>query len=94
MESSSGASNTPPRLSNLLRVESDITRKFGRVRSNQPADHRKLTWDQHKTPRHISSLKGVHYTSKFTKDGFDEGIDNLNQVPLNPDYSLAYGTLR
>jgi hypothetical protein len=39
-------------------------------------------------------LKGEHYTNKFTKDGFNKGIDYLDQaIALNPNYALAYSAL-
>jgi tetratricopeptide (TPR) repeat protein len=39
-------------------------------------------------------LKGNYYTSKFTKDGFNKGIDYLNQaIALDPNYAQAYSGL-
>ena len=39
-------------------------------------------------------LKGMYYTSKFTKDGFQKGIDYFNQaIALDPNYAMAYSGL-
>ena len=39
-------------------------------------------------------LKGKYYTNKFTKDGFDKGIDYFNQaIAIDPNYGRAYSGL-
>ena len=84
------------KVGDLLRVESDIAVEVSqRLRSNQSADRRKLALGSTKDPAAYQLyLKGVHYSSKFTKDGFDKGIDNLNQaIALDPNYALAYSAL-
>jgi eukaryotic-like serine/threonine-protein kinase len=84
------------KVGDLLRVESDIAREVSqRLRSNHPADHQKLAIGSTQNPEAYQLyLKGVHYTSKFTKDGFDKVIENLNQaITLDPNYSLAYSAL-
>ena len=80
----------------LLRMESDIAVEVSqRLRSNHPADRQKLTMGSTQNPEAYQLyLKGTYYTSKFTKDGFDKGIDNLNQaIALDPNYALAYSAL-
>jgi eukaryotic-like serine/threonine-protein kinase len=83
-------------IGDLLRVESDIAREVSqRLRSNHSADRHKLALGSTVSPEAYQLyLKGAHYTSKFTKDGFDKGIDNLNQaIAIDPNYALAYSTL-
>ena len=84
------------KVGDLLRVESDIAREVSqRLRSNHSADGQKMALGSTQNPEAYQLyLKGVHYTSKFTKDGFDKGIDNLNQaIALDPNYALAYSAL-
>jgi len=59
------------------------------------ADQQKLTLGSTRNPEAYQLyLKGEHYTGKFTKDGFDKGIDYLNQaIALDPNYALAYSAL-
>ncbi len=39
-------------------------------------------------------LKGLHFTDKFTRDGFKAGIDYLGRaIALDPNYAPAYSTL-
>jgi tetratricopeptide (TPR) repeat protein len=77
-------------------VESDIAKEVSqRLRSNHSADRQKLALGSTENPdAYQAYLKGVHYTSKFTKDGFDKGIDNLNHaIAIDPNYALAYSAL-
>ena len=79
-----------------LRVESDIAREVSqRLRSNHSSDLQKLALGSTQNPEAYQLyLKGTHYTSKFTKDGFDKGIDNLNQaIAIDSNYSRAYSAL-
>jgi serine/threonine protein kinase/Tfp pilus assembly protein PilF len=81
----------------LLMVQNDIAREVSqRLRSQlSAADRQKLTSGSTANPEaYRLYLQGVHYTDKFTKDGFDKGIDYLNQaIALDPNYSLAYSAL-
>ena len=80
----------------LLNVESDIAREVSqRLRSNHSVDRQKLILGSTENPEAYQAyLKGTHYTSKFTKDGFDKGIGYLNQaIALDPNYALAYSAL-
>src|ERR1017187_8432847 len=39
-------------------------------------------------------LKGEYYSGRFTKEGFDKGIDYLNQaIAKDPNYAEAYSAL-
>src|SRR5262249_21704703 len=39
-------------------------------------------------------LKGRHFTNKFTKDGFNKGIEYFNQaIAKDPNYGAAYSAL-
>jgi TolB-like protein/Tfp pilus assembly protein PilF len=84
------------KVGDLLRVESDIAREVSqRLRSNHPANRQKLALGSTENPEAYQLyLKGAHYTSKFTKDGFDKGIDYLNQaIAIDPNYALAHSAL-
>jgi len=84
------------KVGDLLRVESDIATEVSqRLRSIHSADRQKLALGSTQNPvAYQLYLKGVHYTFKFTKDGFDKGLDNLNQaIAIDPNYALAYGAL-
>ena len=77
-------------------MESDIAREVSqRLRSNHSADRQKLALGSTENPEAYQAyLKGTYYTSKFTKDGFDRGIDYLNQaIAIDPNYALAYSAL-
>jgi eukaryotic-like serine/threonine-protein kinase len=80
----------------LLRMQSDIAREVSqRLRANHSGGGQNLALGSTQNPEAYQLyLKGVHYTSKFTKDGFDKGIDNLNKaIALDPNYALAYSAL-
>ena len=84
------------KVGDLLRMESDIAMEVSqRLRSNHPSDRQKLALGSTQNPvAYQLYLKGAHYTSKFTKDGFDKGIDNLKQaLAIDPNYALAYSAL-
>lgn len=85
------------KVADLLMVENDIAREVSqRLRSQlSAADQQKLTLGSTGNPEAYQLyLRGKHYTDKFTKDGFDKGIDYLNQaIALDPNYALAYSAL-
>jgi serine/threonine protein kinase/tetratricopeptide (TPR) repeat protein len=85
------------KVGDLLRVESDIAREVSqRLRSQHfTSDQQKLALGSTENPEAYQLyLKGEHYTSKFTKDGFDKGLSNLNQaIAIDPNYALAYSAL-
>jgi TolB-like protein len=84
-------------VADLLMVQNDIAREVSqRLRSQlSAADRQKLTLGSTFNPdAYQLYLKGTYYTSKFTKDGFDKGIDYLNRaIALDPNYAQAYSAL-
>jgi TolB-like protein/predicted Ser/Thr protein kinase len=84
-------------VADLLMVQTDIAREVSqRLRSElSAADRQKLTLGSTSNPdAYQLYLKGTYYTSKFTKDGFDKGIDYLNRaIALDPNYAQAYSAL-
>jgi tetratricopeptide (TPR) repeat protein len=85
------------KVGDLLRVESDIAREVSqRLRPQHfTSGQQKLALGSTENPEAYQLyLKGEHYTSKFTKDGFDKGLANLNQaIAIDPNYALAYSAL-
>jgi TolB-like protein/Tfp pilus assembly protein PilF len=85
------------KLADLLAVQSDIAREVSqRLDSRLSADDRKkLTKGSTDNPEaYRLYLKGKFYTDKFTKEGFDTGIDYFNQaIAVDPNYALAYSGL-
>ena len=85
------------KVGDLLRVESDIAREVSQHLRLQhsAADQQKLALGSTENPEAYQLyLKGEYYTSKFTKDGFDKGIDDLNHaIAIDPNYALAYSAL-
>jgi adenylate cyclase len=83
--------------SDLLLVQEDISKEVSsRLRSNlSVADQQKLALGSTTNlEAYQLFLKGQHYTEKFTKGGFNRGIDYLNQaIALDPNYSRAYSAL-
>lgn len=85
------------KLADLLMVQNDIAREVGRRLRSQlsTADKQKLTLGSTSNPdAYQLYLKGQYYSSKYTKDGFDKGIDYLNRaIALDPGYAQAYSAL-
>jgi serine/threonine protein kinase/tetratricopeptide (TPR) repeat protein len=85
------------KLAELLAVQSDIAREVSqRLDSRLSAeDRKKLTKGSTDDPEaYRLYLKGKFYTDKFTKEGFDTGIDYFNQaIAVDPNYGLAYSGL-
>jgi len=85
------------KVGDLLTVESDIAREVSqRLRPQHfTPEKQKLALGSTENPEAYQLyLKGEHYTSKFTKDGFDKGLANLNQaIAIDPNYALAYSAL-
>jgi eukaryotic-like serine/threonine-protein kinase len=85
------------KLADLLMVQNDIAREVSqRLRSQlSAADRQNLTLGSTSNPdAYRLYLRGNYYTGKFTKDGFDKGIDYLNQaIALDPNYAQAYSAL-
>ncbi|MEO6911736.1 MAG: tetratricopeptide repeat protein, partial [Edaphobacter sp.] len=85
------------KVADLLMVQNDIAKEVShRLRLQLSAeDRKKLTLGSTSNPdAYQLFLKGRYYSSKFTKDGFDKGIEYLNQaIALDPNYALAYSLL-
>jgi TolB-like protein/Tfp pilus assembly protein PilF len=85
------------KLADLLAVQSDIAREVSqRLRSQLSVeDQKKLTKGSTENPEaYRLYLKGKYYTDKFTKEGFETGIDYFNQaIVVDPNYGLAYSGL-
>src|SRR5439155_3757502 len=85
------------KLADLLAVKSDIAREVSqRLRSQLSGEEQqKLTrGSTENSEAYQLYLKGNHYTSKFTKEGFRKGIEYFNQaIVVDPNYGLAYNGL-
>jgi serine/threonine protein kinase/tetratricopeptide (TPR) repeat protein len=85
------------KVADLLMVQNDIARAVSQRLLSQlsAADQQKLTLGSTGNPEAYQLyLKGQYYTAKFTKDGFDKGIEYLDQaIALDPNYALAYSAL-
>ena len=85
------------KLADLLAVQSDIAKEVSqRLRSQLSAeDQKRLTkGSTDNSEAYRLYLKGKFYTDKFTKEGFETGIDYFNQaIAVDPNYGLAYSGL-
>jgi eukaryotic-like serine/threonine-protein kinase len=85
------------KVTELLQVQNEISREVSQKLRAQlsEADRRKMTIGSTTNPEaYRLYLKGSYYTNKFSKDGFDKGIDFLNQaIALDPEYAQAYSEL-
>jgi serine/threonine-protein kinase len=85
------------KVSEPLEVQNDIAREVSPKLQAQLslADRQKMTLGSTTNPdAYRLYLKGKYYTAKLSKDGFDKGIDYLNQtIALDPNYAQAYSQL-
>jgi TolB-like protein len=85
------------KVADLLMLQNDIAKEVSqRLRSQlSAAEQQKLTLGSTGNPEAYQLyLKGQHYSSKFTKEGFNEGIDYLNQaIAKDPNYAQALSAL-
>jgi len=85
------------KVADLLMLQNDIAKEVSqRLRSQlSPAEQQKLTLGSTGNPEAYQLfLKGEYYSGKFTKEGFDKGIDYLNQaIAKDPSYAEAYSAL-
>jgi TolB-like protein/Tfp pilus assembly protein PilF len=85
------------KIADLLTVQNGIASEVSQQLRAQLsiADRKKLTLGSTESLQAYQLyLKGLYYTDKFTKDGFDKGIGYLNQaIALDPNYALAYSAL-
>jgi TolB-like protein len=85
------------KIGDLIQLQNDIACEASqRLRTQlSEADRQKMTLGSTTNPdAYRLYLKGAYYTAKFTKDGFDQGVDYLNQaLALDPNYGQAYSQL-
>ena len=85
------------KVADLLMLQNDIAKEVSqRLRSQlSPAEQQKLTLGSTGNPEAYQLfLKGEYYSGRFTKEGFDKGIDYLNQaLAKDPNYAEAYSAL-
>jgi len=85
------------KVADMLQVQNDIAKEVSQKLRSQlsEADRQRLALGSTTNPEAYQLyLKGDYYTSKFTQDGYNKGIDYLNQaIALDPNYSQAYGAL-
>ena len=85
------------KVADLLMLQNDIAKEVSqRLRSQLSlAEQQKLTLGSTGNPEAYQLfLKGEYYSGKFTKEGFDKGIDYLNQaIAKDPNYAEAYSAL-
>jgi hypothetical protein len=78
-------------------LQNDIAKEVSqRLRSQlSTAEQQKLALGSTGNPEAYQLfLKGKYYSGKFTKEGFNKGIDYLNQaIAKDPDYAEAYSAL-
>lgn len=85
------------KVADLLMLQNDIAKEVSqRLRSQlSPAEQQKLALGSTGNPEAYQLfLKGEYYSGRFTKEGFDKGIDYLNQaIAKDPNYAEAYSAL-
>jgi serine/threonine protein kinase/tetratricopeptide (TPR) repeat protein len=85
------------KLADLLAVQKDIASEISqRLRWQVTADQRrKLATGSTENPEAYQLyLKGKYYTSKFTKEGMEKGLQYFNQaIATDPNYALPYAGL-
>lgn len=83
-------------VSDLLAIQESIAKEISqRLRLQLSRSDQQMSRGSTSVPEayHLY-LKGMHYTFKFTKDGFDKGAEFFNQaIKLDPNYALAYNGL-
>jgi eukaryotic-like serine/threonine-protein kinase len=84
--------NFERKTSEILGVQQDITSRIsGKLRLSGD-DKRQLARRETANPEAYQLyLKGLYFTSRFTKDGVDKGLDYFRQaIAVDPNYALAY----
>jgi TolB-like protein/Tfp pilus assembly protein PilF len=86
--------NFEGKTSEILEIQQDITARISeklRLRLSGE-DKRQLARRETANPEAYQLyLKGRYFTSKFTKDGVDKGLDYFRQaIAADPNYALAY----
>ena len=84
--------NFERKTSEILSVQQDITARISGKLRLSGEDKRQLARRETANPEAYQLyLKGLYFTSKFTKDGVDKGLDFFRQaIAADPNYALAY----
>jgi TolB-like protein len=84
--------NFERKTSEILSVQQDITARISGKLRLSGEDQRQLARRQTANPEAYQLyLKGLYFTSRFTKDGVDKGLDYFRQaIAADPNYALAY----
>ncbi len=82
------------KFADVLAVQREIVKEVsGNLRLKlSSTDQQKLTKQGTENPEaYRLYLKGRYYANRLTKEGFEKGIETINQaIALDPDYALAY----
>ncbi len=84
--------NFERKTSDILSVQQDITARISGKLRLSGEDQRQLARRETSNPEAYQLyLKGLYFTSRFTKDGVDKGLDYFRQaIAVDPNYALAY----
>ena len=84
--------NFERKTSGILSVQQDITARISEKLRLSGEDKRQLARRETANPEAYQLyLKGLYFTSRFTKDGVDKGLDYFRQaIAADPNYALAY----
>ena len=84
--------NFERKTSEILSVQQDITARISGKLRLSGEDKRQLAKRETANPEAYQLyLKGRYFTSRFTKDGVDRGLDYFRQaIAADPNYALAY----
>jgi TolB-like protein len=84
--------NFERKASEILGIQQDITASISKKLRLSGEDKRQLAKRETANPEAYQLyLKGLYFTSRFTKDGVDKGLDYFRQaIAADPNYALAY----
>ena len=84
--------NFERKTSEILGVQQDITSRISGKLRLSGEDKRQLARRETANPEAYQLyLKGLYFTSRFTKEGVDKGLDYFRQaIAVDPNYALAY----
>ena len=78
--------------SEILGIQQDITARISEKLRLSGQDKQQLAKRETSNPEAYQLyLKGLYFTSRFTQDGLDKGLDYFRQaIAVDPNYALAY----
>src|SRR5579862_5024161 len=84
--------NFEGKTSDILSIQRDITARISERLRLSGEDKQQLARRETANPEAYQLyLKGLYYTSRFTKDSADKGLDYFRQaIAADPNYALAY----